>query len=117
SDQVIFGNGSDDVLNLLVRAFANEQAAAYLLPSYSLYPVLCGIQNSGVVEVPFDRSMKLPTEGLFGVDAKLLFITSPNAPTGVGFSNTELAKVIERFDGIVVIDEAYADFAQENAVE
>lgn len=117
SSQVIFGNGSDDVLNLLVRAFANEQSAGYLVPSYSLYPVLCGIQDSGVVEVPFDRSMELPVDRLVNIDANILLITSPNAPTGVGFANSELAKVIEAFDGVVVIDEAYADFANENAVE
>ncbi|MDQ8204825.1 histidinol-phosphate transaminase [Pelagicoccus sp. SDUM812003] len=116
-DQLIFGNGSDDLLNLLVRAFACEKAAGYLMPSYSLYPVLCGIQNSGVVELPFDRSMELPIDELIELDARILFITSPNAPTGVGFSNEELAKVIEGFDGIVVVDEAYADFAKETAVD
>ncbi|MBC2606379.1 histidinol-phosphate transaminase [Pelagicoccus albus] len=116
-EQVIFGNGSDDILNLLVRAFANESSAGYLLPSYSLYPVLCGIQDAGTVEVPFDRSMELPFEALAKLDAKILFITSPNAPTGVGFSNEDLARVIESFDGIVVVDEAYADFAEENATE
>ncbi|MDQ8183074.1 histidinol-phosphate transaminase [Pelagicoccus sp. SDUM812005] len=114
-EQVIFGNGSDDILNLLVRAFASESPAGYLLPSYSLYPVLCGIQDTGTVEVPFDRSMELPFDALEKVDSKILFITSPNAPTGVGFSNADLSRVIEGFDGIVVVDEAYADFAEENA--
>ncbi|MBK1877876.1 histidinol-phosphate transaminase [Pelagicoccus mobilis] len=117
AEQVIFGNGSDDILNLLVRAFANEKSAGYLMPSYSLYPVLCGIQDSGTVEVPFDRSMELPFEALENLDANILFITSPNAPTGVGFSNEDLARVIASFDGIVVVDEAYGDFADENAVE
>lgn len=116
SSQVIFGNGSDDVLNLLVRAFASEQPAGYMLPSYSLYPVLCGIQNAGTQEIPFDRSMTLPFEAIGKLDANLLFITSPNAPTGVGFSNSDLARVIDSFEGIVVVDEAYADFAKESAV-
>lgn len=114
--QVLFGNGSDDILNLLTRAFARESLAGYLLPSYSLYPVLCGIQDAGKVEIPFDRSMRLPVEKLKSLDARLLFITSPNAPTGVAFGNDELAEVIEAFDGIVVVDEAYADFAEQNAV-
>lgn len=117
ADQVIVGNGSDDILNLLTRAFSRESLAGYLKPSYSLYPVLCGIQNAGVEEIPFDRSMTLPFDALAKLDARILFITSPNAPTGVGFSNADLARVIEGFDGIVVIDEAYADFAKENAVE
>ncbi|MDQ8187200.1 histidinol-phosphate transaminase [Pelagicoccus sp. SDUM812002] len=117
SEQVIFGNGSDDILNLLVRAFAQESPAGYLLPSYSLYPVLCGIQGTGTVEVPFDRSMKLPFDALAKIEAKILFVTSPNAPTGVGFSNADLSRLIETFEGIVVVDEAYADFAEENATE
>lgn len=115
--QVIFGNGSDDILNLLVRAFADQKAAGYLMPSYSLYPVLCGIQDSGTVEIPFERDMMLPFEALAALKANILFITSPNAPTGVGFSNEDLSRAIEAFDGIVVVDEAYADFAKETAVE
>lgn len=117
SDRVIIGNGSDDILNLLMRAFSNDAKAAYLLPSYSLYPVLCAIQDSGTVEIPFDRSMKLPIGALSEIEARIVFITSPNAPTGVGFSNAELGQVIERFDGVVVVDEAYADFANESVIE
>ncbi len=115
---VIVGNGSDDILNLLVRAFSTaEEAAGFTLPSYSLYPVLCGIQNSSTVEIPFDRAMGLPLDAIVKSGARILFFTSPNAPTGVGFSNDSLRALLGAFDGIVVVDEAYADFAQENAVE
>ncbi len=117
ADQVIVGNGSDDLLNLLTRAFSKGGLASYLKPSYSLYPVLCGIQGADVREVAFERSMALPFDALAALDACILFITSPNAPTGVGFSNEDLARVVEGFEGIVVIDEAYADFAKESAVE
>ncbi len=115
--QVIFGNGSDDLLNLLVRAFSGERAVGYPAPSYSLYPVLCGIQNSDAIEIPFGREMALPIEAIGKLEASILFVTSPNAPTGVGFANSDLAKAIEAFEGIVVVDEAYADFAEESAVE
>jgi histidinol-phosphate aminotransferase len=115
---VIVGNGSDDVLNLLVRAFSTKkESVGFTVPSYSLYPVLCGIQNSSTVEVPFDRSMELPLEAIVKNRSRILFFTSPNAPTGVGFSNESLRALLGTFDGIVVVDEAYADFAQENAVE
>ena len=114
---VIVGNGSDDILNLLVRAFSvSNKDVAYPFPSYSLYPVLCAIQDSSVVELPFDREMVLPFEAIAQSTANLLFITTPNAPTGVGFANDDLRRVLESFDGIVVFDEAYADFAEENAV-
>ena len=115
---VIVGNGSDDLLNLLTRAFSTiERKVGYTFPSYSLYPVLCGIQNSSTIEIPFGRDMDLPLVELLGCDAGILFFTSPNAPTGVGFSNESIRKLLESFRGIVVVDEAYADFAKENAVE
>ncbi len=118
ASNVIVGNGSDDVLNLLTRAFSNvEEKAGYTFPSYSLYPVLCGIQNSGTIEIPFGREMDLPLELVAECDAGILFFTSPNAPTGVGFTNETVRKLLQRFRGVVVVDEAYADFAKENAVE
>ncbi|HCR30956.1 MAG TPA: histidinol-phosphate transaminase [Opitutae bacterium] len=118
SENVIVGNGSDDILNMLVRAFSkNDKPATLVNPSYSLYPVLCGIQDTGVIEVPFDRSMEIPLGSISNIDASILFLTSPNAPTGVGFGNDVLRQLAESFEGIVVIDEAYADFAKANAVE
>ncbi len=118
SANVIVGNGSDDILNLLVRSFSTaSDSAGFTLPSYSLYPVLCGIQGSGTIQVPFSRDIELPTSEILECGANVVFLTSPNAPTGVGFSNAALRALIGGFDGIVVVDEAYADFAKENAVE
>ena len=118
AENVIVGNGSDDVLNILVRAFSGSDRATTLInPSYSLYPVLCGIQDSTVIELQFDRSMEVPLESISKIDAQILFFTSPNAPTGVGFGNEIIRRLATSFGGIVVIDEAYADFAKENAVE
>ncbi len=118
SENVIVGNGSDDILNLLTRAFSTlSETAGFTSPSYSLYPVLCGIQNSGTIQIPFSRSMALPIADIESCDANILFLTSPNAPTGVGFSNDVLRSVLRGFKGIVVVDEAYADFAKENAIE
>jgi len=118
AENVMLGNGSDDILNILVRAFSGSaQAAALVNPSYSLYPVLCGIQNSSIVELQFDRSMGIPLDAISRLNARILFFTSPNAPTGVGFGNEVLRQLVSLFEGIVVVDEAYADFAGENAVE
>ncbi|HEY0944412.1 MAG TPA: histidinol-phosphate transaminase [Opitutaceae bacterium] len=116
-DQVLIGNGSDDVLNLLVRTFGGPPAATgFTLPSYSLYPVLVAIQDGSTHVVEFDRSMRLPVEAIARSGARAFFLTSPNAPTGVGFSNAQLAQVLAAFDGLLVVDEAYAPFARENAV-
>ncbi|MFA6289552.1 MAG: histidinol-phosphate transaminase [Opitutaceae bacterium] len=116
-ENVLIGNGSDDVLNLLVRVFGGPAAATgFTLPSYSLYPVLVAIQDGSTSVIEFDRSMKLPVDKIVASGARAFFLTSPNAPTGVAFSNVELADVLARFPGVLVVDEAYAPFAKENAV-
>lgn len=122
-DNVCIGNGSDDILNMLVRAFvgpaggADAGASAGLtLPSYSLYPVLVGMQHGHCTVIEFDRSMRLPIEQIAGSAARAFFLTSPNAPTGVAFSNAEIGRVLASFRGLLVVDEAYAPFASENAL-
>jgi histidinol-phosphate aminotransferase len=116
-ENVCVGNGSDDVLNLLVRCFASPAAAAgFTIPSYSLYPVLVAIQDGRTEAVEFDRSMRLPVERIASSGARAFFLTSPNAPTGVGFPNAEIGRVLKAFSGLLVVDEAYAPFAGENAV-
>lgn len=116
-DEVCVGNGSDDILNLLVRVFVGVPAATgFTLPSYSLYPVLVAIQDGACEVVEFDRSMRLPLERIAATKARIFFLTSPNAPTGVAFPNAEIERVLRTFPGLVVVDEAYAPFAAENAV-
>ena len=132
-ENVIIGNGSDDILNLLVRTFCSAGAgdrvaqgkqrtpiadavAGFTFPSYSLYPVLVAIQDGRSMVVEFDRSMKLPIERIAGSKARAFFLTSPNAPTGVAFPNAELEEILQRFDGLLIVDEAYAPFATESAV-
>jgi histidinol-phosphate aminotransferase len=115
--QVCVGNGSDDILNLIVRCYCGPEAVAgFTLPSYSLYPVLVGIQNGGSRRIPLDRTMALPVDEIASSGAKAFFLTSPNAPTGVGFANAGIEKILRRFEGLLVVDEAYAPFAAENAV-
>ena len=114
-ENVCIGNGSDDLLNLLVRCFCGPAAAAaFTTPSYSLYPVLVGIQDGAITRIPMDRGMRLPVAAIAASGARIFFLTSPNAPTGVGFPNAEIGAVLESFGGIVVVDEAYAPFAREN---
>jgi len=115
---VIVGNGSDDVLNLLVRAFAGGGGSvSFSAPSYSLYPVLVAIENGRPEVIEFTREMTLPVEALARSRAPILFLTSPNAPTGVGFRTNEIEALANAFPGVLVVDEAYADFAEENAME
>src|SRR5690606_39927792 len=94
---------------------SREQAAAITFPGYSLYPVLIAMGNGRMLQVEFDRSMRLDVEKLAATEAKALFLTSPNAPTGVAFPNEEIEALLRAFSGVVVVDEAYADFAEVNA--
>lgn len=117
---VLIGNGSDDVLNLLIRAYGGTAEAAastgFTVPSYSLYPVLVAIQDGACVPVEFSRDMRLPVERIAKSGARMFILTSPNAPTGVAFSNADIEAVLAAFPGLLVVDEAYAPFARENAV-
>ncbi|MDR0352762.1 MAG: aminotransferase class I/II-fold pyridoxal phosphate-dependent enzyme [Opitutaceae bacterium] len=117
AENVCVGNGSDDVLNLLVRAFCSPEAAlSFTVPSYSLYPVLVAIQDGRAEEIGFERTMRLPVEKIAASPARAFILTSPNAPTGVAFGRAEIERVLAAWHGLLVVDEAYAPFAREDAV-
>jgi len=134
-DNLIVGNGSDELLALATRAFvepqvqnsrfktrAAESLVQYFTPSYSLYPVLADIHGAGKNPVPLKPDFGLPgpaelkREGIWRFDAALTYVTTPNAPSGRGYSTVELASLCRAQRGIVVLDEAYVDFAAENAL-
>lgn len=119
-ENVIVGNGSDDLLTMVFRAFTSpELPMAMLYPSYSLYAELAAMQGSEVIKVPLaEKTFELP-ENLLSIaeKANLLMITRPNAPTGNSFKFETVREICQKFDGIVVIDEAYADFAPDNCME
>ena len=115
--QVIIGNGSDELLTLCVRCFADaRRPVGITTPSYSLYQNLASLQDAPVIEVPFDANFSLDPERIGNCGANLFFLTTPNAPSGVGFSNDSLSQAFALFPGIFVADEAYADFAHQNAI-
>lgn len=113
---VIVGNGSDELLSLLMRAvIAPGDAVAYGTPTYSLYDTLVALQAGRTIHVPYGPDYAIPRE-LLSVDARLLIVCNPNAPSGTAVPRRALEELAEaRRDVLVVIDEAYADFADENA--
>ncbi len=115
ADQVIAGNGSDELLRILLDTFVEEgEEVAFFSPSYSLYPVLTRLRGGSVKVLPLFQDGSLYQPQLDGI--KLFFLTSPNAPLGFSFSNDYIRQMAETLDGILVVDEAYADFALENAL-
>ena len=116
-ENVLCGNGGDELLTLVFRAFVGEgERIAWPAPTYSLYPVLAAIQAAEAVEVPTRDDFTVPLEELAEVDAKVVILSNPNAPTGVFTAVDAIADLAGRFDGIVVVDEAYADFGPGSAV-
>lgn len=113
---VIVGNGSDELLSLLMRAvIAPGDSVAYGTPTYSLYDTLVALQAGRAVRIPYGADYAIPRE-LFSVDARLLIVCNPNAPSGTAVPRRALEELAEaRRDTMLVIDEAYADFADENA--
>ncbi len=135
-DQIIIGNGSDELLALGVRAFvepatkrdstaseSSKSRVQYFWPSYSLYSVLAETHGATPHPVPLLGDFAIPSVPQlrrgqqWDFKAALTFVTTPNAPSGRGYSTQELDALCSAMKGVVVLDEAYVDFADENALE
>jgi len=118
ADWILPGNGSDDLLTMIFRACAEPgRAAAYPMPTYTLYRTLAKIQNAEAVEAPFDDDYNLPADALAAAGAAVTLVANPNAPSGTAFTAAELEALAVRVKGLMVIDEAYVDFAASSAIE
>ena len=116
ADNVIIGNGSDNILDIITRCYVSNGEAGHTVPSYTLYPVVAGMSGHGIIDVPFTRSMELNVAAIVAANASVFFLTSPNAPTGMAFPLSKIEAILERIDGLLVVDEAYVDFGGESAV-
>jgi histidinol-phosphate aminotransferase len=115
-ENIMCCNGGDELLSLAFRAFCDEnRPVAYPVPTYSLYPVLSNLQNCRAFEVPFDLEFNLPAE-LTKTGAALTIVCNPNAPSSSFVSVGEMASLADELSGVLLIDEAYVDFADENCV-
>jgi histidinol-phosphate aminotransferase len=116
-DMTLCGNGSDDILTIATRAFVPPDGTlAYPDPTYSLYPVLSQLESAHPTPVPWERDWSLPVEALLETEADAIYIANPNAPSGTSVSPLRIAELAKRFTGAVLVDEAYADFADDNCV-
>ena len=133
-ENIIVGNGSDELLALATRAFveprqggtptrrqAAKQTIQYFTPSYSLYSILAGIHGARRNEVKLPADFGLPDNDAlrnsnWNFNAALTYITTPNAPSGRGYATRDLAKLCAVQNGVTILDEAYVDFADEHAL-
>ena len=116
-DQIFLGNGSDECIDLLFRLLCrpNLDRAATIVPSYGMYAVSARINQIELTEILLNDDFSMDVDRILkeSVGCKLLFLCSPNNPTGHTFPKSQLIRIVEEFQGIVVIDEAYIDFSEE----
>ncbi len=130
-ENIIVGNGSDELLAMAVRCFVEplgpgfrrqRSLVQFFTPSYSLYPVLANIHGAADRPVPLEPDFSLPSTAdlkrgkRWDFRAALTFVTTPNAPSGRGYTTARLEELCRAQEGLVVLDEAYVDFATENAM-
>ena len=138
-ENIIVGNGSDELLAMATRAFVEpvscqhpagreklpardrRHVVQFFTPSYSLYPVLAAIHGASTNAVPLAANFGIPRVAelprKWDFRAALTYITTPNAPSGRGYSTAELESLCRAQRGVVILDEAYVDFADENALK
>jgi len=117
---ILLGNGSDEVLDLIYRTFCepNQDNIITLPPTYGMYSVLANINAIEIKSVQLDADFQPKVEDILNVansNSKLLFLCSPNNPTGNSFEVKSIERLIDEFKGIVVIDEAYIDFSNKES--
>jgi histidinol-phosphate aminotransferase len=119
--QIVLGNGTDEILDLIMRVFCDPGSDKIITipPTYGMYDVIAKTNNVENIKVPLKSNFTLNLEELkksFTEKTKLLFLCSPNNPTGNSFSRKDLIDLIESFNGVVVIDEAYIDFSSNSSL-
>jgi histidinol-phosphate aminotransferase len=116
-ENVLVGNGSDELLAILMRACVDAGSrVAYPVPTYSLYDTLVQIHGGQPVHVPFPDDFSLP-QALVAADARLIIVCNPNSPSGTLIPAESLRPLVERPGRLVAIDEAYVDFADANCLD
>jgi histidinol-phosphate aminotransferase len=115
-ENIFVGNGSDEVIDLAFRIFCNPGKDKVIVcpPTYGMYEVSANINDVEIISIPLDENFQLDLEKILNTEAKMIFLCSPNNPTGNNLENIE--KIILNFNGIVFVDEAYIDFSSQESI-
>lgn len=116
-NQILLGNGSDEVLDLIFRTFCEpgHDEVILLPPTYGMYGVLAQLNNVKAVDVPLDENFQLDVAAIMSSineKTKLIFVCSPNNPSGNAIPLSQIQSLLDQFSGLVVVDEAYTDFSE-----
>lgn len=112
AERIVTGCGSDDILDSAIRAFAEPgDVIACPDPSFAMIPIFARMNGLTPVAVPLTSSYDIDPDAMLSTDARIIYLCSPNNPTGASLSRSAVERVVERAQGIVIIDEAYAEFA------
>lgn len=120
ADRLLFGNGSDEIIDLIIRAFCEPKKDKILImpPTFGMYKVAAAINDVNTIEIPlthsFDIDLETTQKHLNDQHLKVIFICSPNNPTGNVLDRTAIVHITEKFQGLVVADEAYVDFCDQD---
>lgn len=122
AENIFIGNGSDEAIDVLLRVFCEprEDNVVAIAPSYGMYKVAAAINDVEMREVQLGEEFSLPVEELLATTdehTKMIFLCSPNNPTGNSFPREQMLRLVEQFDGVVVVDEAYIDFADAESLK
>jgi histidinol-phosphate aminotransferase len=117
-DMILAGNGSDEILAIVMRTYLGPgDTLAYPDPTYSLYPVLAEGGETRVRTVAWEPNWQLPIDALLATGARAIFFANPNAPTGTVVKKSRVRELALAFDGLLLVDEAYVDFADESCLD
>ena len=115
-NSIFIGNGSDEILDVIFKVFIDPgDEVVIFYPTYGLYKVLAKLYNAKINEIQLNEDFSIP-DTAFSAKGKILFINSPNNPNGKSFGNATILKLCGSFPGIVVVDEAYADFSAQTCL-
>lgn len=116
-DQILAGNGSDDILQIALRSYcAAGDVLASPEPTYSLYPILAELADVTFVTVPWERDWTLPADALLATNPRAIFFANPNAPSGTWVPPAAVRALAARTQALVLVDEAYVDFADDSCL-
>jgi histidinol-phosphate aminotransferase len=115
-NSIFIGNGSDEIFDIIFKIFIDPKDEVVIFyPSYGLYKVIATLYGAKIIELQLNDDFSIP-DAAFNVKGKLMFINSPNNPNGKSFNSNIILKLCENFSGIIVVDEAYADFSDQTSL-